>query len=101
MTMKEKNNLSEIIFNKIGYGKIHALPRPTDQAIDRALRKKIEVSQSKGDIIINVGYGYYRPDLSVPEELAEYNAYIRQKKSKLRSEMITLEAMEKTANKYK
>lgn len=93
-----KNSKYDDLFIQIGSGKENALSRPQNPLRDRRLRKSIENAQGKGDIIINVGDGYYRPDLSNPVEAAEFRHYINQKRSRIRAQMKTITAMENAAN---
>jgi membrane peptidoglycan carboxypeptidase len=65
---------------------------------DPVVITRIEDAQGKGDIIINLGDGYYRPDLSNPVEAAEFRHYINQKRSRIRAQMKTITAMENAAN---
>lgn len=87
------------LFYRIGTGKKNALTRPANEMQDRRLRKMIEEAQGKGDIIINLGEGYYRPDLCKPEEAEEYRHYINQKRSRIRAQLATVTAMEAAAEK--
>ena len=95
--MKKQNNASEEIFSQIGVGKNASVQRPQNVIDDRRLRKRIELAQANGDIIINVGRGYYRPDLNVPEEAEEFHHYINAKKSRIHAHLKTIKAMEKAA----
>ena len=57
----------------------------------------VEEAQIGGRIIINVGNGYYEPDLSDPVEELEYRHYIMAKKSRIRKMAQTIHEMEMTA----
>lgn len=97
--MSRQKCAGESLFKQIGTGKENAVTRPRNECEDRGLRKMVENAQAKGDIIINLGSGYYRPDLSNPEEIREYHHYIAQKRSRIRSHLKTITAMEGTAAK--
>ena len=63
------------LFSRIPDGHTNPLRRPSDSYTDRRLRTMVEDANNKGDCIINVGSGYYRPlpDDEVDEkELHEY-----------------------------
>lgn len=85
------------LFNMIGRGKENALKRNRNDPQDRMLRRLIENAQNEGDIIINLGQGYYRPILSRPSELLEYRRYIEQKESRLRKFARSITRMQTTA----
>lgn len=93
--MKTKNQEAMEAFNRIETGKHAAVSRPRDPRSDRVLRKMIEEAQSNGDIIINLGDGYYRPDFSKPDEVQEYRHYIAQKESRITAHQKTINGMQK------
>lgn len=62
--------------NDIPYGHKNPMSRPSDVIEDRKLRKKIEVANSNGDCIINVGNGYYRPVPGDPVDEKELDEYL-------------------------
>ena len=72
---------AEMLFSMIG-DREHAVKRPKDHNKDRRLRNKVEMAQLNGERIINEGYGYYRADLSKPEEAMAYRRYVRGLKSR-------------------
>lgn len=95
--MKDKTYVVKDLFAQIGVGKKNILKRPGNSYDDRILRKKIQEAQESGDIIINVGEGYYRPILAIPEEKLEFEHYINSKKSRINAHARTIAAMERTA----
>lgn len=54
---------AEALFNRISYGHDNAVSRPINEYEDRCFRKMIEEANNTDDCIINVGDGYFRPDL--------------------------------------
>ena len=88
---------AENLFYEIQKGREHAVRRPKSAASDRRLRRMVEEAQTGGRIIINVGNGYYEPDLSDPVEELEYRHYIMAKKSRIRKMAQTIHEMEMTA----
>ena len=78
--MKDKTTAAEDLFYRIGYGRESRVERPRNRAVDRSLRRMIGEwnEHSDNDTIINVGDGYYKPRLSVPEEKLECKQYIAQ-----------------------
>lgn len=66
--MKEE---SITLFERIGHGRENGVKRPPNPDTDRRLRKMIESSNAAGDCIICGKYGYYRPDVSRPDEIKE------------------------------
>jgi hypothetical protein len=78
--MKDKKKAAEDLFCRIGYGRESRVERPRNRAVDRSLRRMIGEwnEHSDNDTIINVGDGYYKPRLSVPDEKLECKQYIAQ-----------------------
>lgn len=78
--MKDKKKAAEDLFYRIGYGRESRVERPRNRAVDRSLRRMIGEwnEHSDNDTIINVGDGYYKPRLSVPDEKLECKQYIAQ-----------------------
>lgn len=62
--------------NDIPYGHKNPLPRLSNPTEDRKFRKEIEVANSNGDCIINVGNGYYRPIPGDKVDEKEFNEYL-------------------------
>lgn len=62
--------------NDIPYGHREPMKRPADPYEDRVLRKSIETANNKGDCIINVGSGYYRPIPGDPVDEKDFNEYL-------------------------
>lgn len=88
---------AQYLFEKIGKGRRNGVSRPSHMASDRALRRLISEANKQGDIIIPLETGgYYRPDLSVPEERAEANIYLRKELHRIRELEEKAFAMEKT-----
>lgn len=50
----------EELFNQIGFGKENSVSRPSNERVDRKLRKIIERENTNGDCIISGKSGYYR-----------------------------------------
>lgn len=66
---------AEQFFSRIPNGHTNPLRRPSNSYTDRVLRRMVEDANNKGDCIINVGSGYYRPlpnDEVDEKELHEY-----------------------------
>ena len=85
-TPKEKSH-AEILFDKIGTGKEHAVVvshRDNNDVTARTFRNMVAVARRNGDVIINDGdgAGYYRPNLDRPEEIDAARHYIRSLLSK-------------------
>lgn len=61
-----------ILFESIGKGKENRTERPEKGGdTDRRLRQLVQRAREAGELIINVGQGYYRPILTRPEEVLE------------------------------
>lgn len=67
---------AESLFAQIGYGRENAIPRPANKSIDRFLREMVARANESGDVVINVGEGYYRPRPWIAIEKAEYKEYV-------------------------
>lgn len=81
------------LLDMIPTGHRDPLPRPDDPILDRQLRKAIEIANKTGDCIINVGEGYYRPDVNDIVDLKELHEYInkeRARASEIRTKVFTL-----------
>lgn len=63
------------LFNKITFGRENAVKRPPDEYTDRILRDLVNEANHKGDCIINVGKGYYKPRPSNAVEALDYKKY--------------------------
>ena len=79
-TPKEKSH-AEILFDKIGTGKEHALKvshRDNNDRTARDFRDIVAVARRNGDVIINDadGAGYYRPNLDREDEVDAARHYI-------------------------
>ncbi len=79
-TGKPKSH-AEILFDKIGTGKEHAVKvshRDNNDKTARELRELVAIANRNGDAIINEadGCGYYRPNLDRPEEADAARHYV-------------------------
>ena len=90
---------ADALFNQIMMGKENAVPRPSNQSVDRALRKRIEEAQKNGRVIINDDdkVGYYEPDWSDEVQVLAYRHYINKQKSRIKAHADAIWAMERTA----
>lgn len=66
---------AESLFSYIGYGRENAVNRPTNRTVDRYLRDLVARANERGEVIINVGEGYYRPRFFDPVERMEFEEY--------------------------
>lgn len=73
--MKPKEQAQKL-FSHIGYGRENAVTRPTNRTIDRYLRDMVARANEQGEVIINVGNGYYKPRFFDPVERMEFEEYI-------------------------
>ena len=85
-TPKEKSH-AEILFDKIGTGKEHAVKvshRDNNDVTAREFRRLVSEANKQGDAIINEGdgMGYYRPNMERPEEAEAAQHYINSLLSK-------------------
>ena len=81
-TTPEEKSEAEILFDKIGTGKEHAVKvshRDNNDRTAREFRKLVSIARREGDLIINEGdgAGYYRPNMDRPEEADAAKHYIR------------------------
>lgn len=81
-TTPEEKSEAEILFDKIGTGKEHAVKvshRDNNDVTARDFRSMVAVARRNGDVIINEGdgAGYYRPNTDRPEEIEAAKHYIR------------------------
>ena len=67
---------AESLFLQIGYGRENAIVRPENKTLDRHLRDLVTQANENGEVIINVGEGYYRPRPWIIAEKMEFNEYI-------------------------
>ena len=75
---------AEDLFNKIPKGHRNALQRPTDQTVDRQLRRLIAKAREEGRIIISNDQGYYEADTKDPIDMIEYHAFVKKQESRIR-----------------
>ena len=80
-TTPERRSHAQILFDRIGTGKEHAVKvnsRDNNNVIARELRGLIAKANQNGDAIINDGdgCGYYRPNLDRPEEADAARHYV-------------------------
>lgn len=69
--------------NKIPVGHEHPVKRPLgNPSLDRKLRAAIEQANRNGDCIINIGSGYFRPDLNDEIDGAYLAAYLTKEAAK-------------------
>ncbi|WP_342756773.1 hypothetical protein [Kineothrix sedimenti] len=81
--MKRKDEALRL-FNLIPDGHTEPLQRPSNTYTDRILRTMIEDANKKGDCIINVGHGIYRPVPGDPVDEAELKRYLASELSRAR-----------------
>ena len=101
-TIKEKSH-AEILFDKIGTGKEHAYKldrRNNNDPVQREFRRIVSAHIKDGDVIINEGdgTGYYRPDISRPEEREAAEHYVASLISKANNLMNTAQAIQEKLN---
>lgn len=92
---------ADFLYSLIPNGHANPLQRPSDRGVDRALRKMIEDANSKGDCIINVGSGYYRPLPGNPVDVKEFHEYMKKDLSRARRVLKKRLAMKRTFEKWK
>lgn len=78
-TTFEQKSEAERLFSLIGEGIGHAIARPKDPKTDRRLRQLIADANTRGDCIINVGFGYFRPG---DDDSYEFELYIAGERSR-------------------
>lgn len=61
-------------FKSIKIGKANAFIPP--KSIAREFSSYVDKQNSKGDVVINIGNGYYRPNPLSPEEKDEFATYL-------------------------
>ena len=81
-TTPEEKSEAQILVEKIGTGKEHAVKvshRDNNDVTAREFRDLVAIARRNGDPIINEGdgSGYYRPNMDRPEEAAAARRYIR------------------------
>lgn len=86
ITPKAKSH-AEILFDKIGTGKEHAVKvshRDNNDVTAREFRRLVSEANKHGDAIINEGdgAGYYRPNMERPEEAEAAQHYVNSLLSK-------------------
>lgn len=84
---------AESLFSYIGYGRENAVNRPTNRTVDRYLRDLVARANERGEVIINVGNGYYRPRFSDPVERSEFEEYINKDISRANKTKVKVEMM--------
>lgn len=80
-----RESKAEQLFSRIPDGHENPLRRPSDSYTDRALRRMVEDANNKGDCIINVGRGYYRPLPNDPVDVKEFHEYMNKEQHHIRS----------------
>lgn len=85
------------LFDRIPAGHAEPLRRPKNGNIDRLLRDKVTDANCTDTTIINVGNGYYKPDLHDPVDLKEFKEYISKDRSRAKKINIKINAMLKRA----
>lgn len=98
--MRRKSK-AEQLFSRIPDGHENPLRRPSDDYTDRALRRMVEDANNKGDCIINVGRGYYRPLPNDPVDVKELHEYLNKDLSRARKVLKKRLAMRMTFEKWK
>ena len=66
---------AESLFSRIGDGRQNAVTRPLNRTVDRYLRDLVAQANERGEVIINIGNGYYRPRFFDPVERIEFEEY--------------------------
>lgn len=89
------------LFDLIPDGHAEPLQRPSNKYTDRILRNLIEDANKKGDCIINVGRGIYRPIPGNPVDDAEFKQYTNSDLSRARSILFKRFCMIKTYTERK
>ena len=67
---------ASIAFKSIGIGRENAYIPP--KSIEKEFSDLVNIQNSKGDVIINLGDGYYRPNPLSDQGDEEFNAYLTQ-----------------------
>lgn len=92
---------AEYLFNQISTGHKRALPRPSNSATDRMLRRMVEDANMHGDCIINVGHGYYRPDPADDVDAFELNQYCAKELKRARTIQLKRLSMRQTFERWR
>lgn len=96
--MSEKS--ARFLFACIGRGKENRVERPEKGGdTDRHLRRLVQNARENGDLIINVGQGYYRPILTRTEELLETKEFFAKEDSRARKIFKRNRALKRTFEK--
>lgn len=79
-----RESIAAQFFSRIPDGHANPLKRPANRYTDRVLRKMVEVANNKGDCIINVGSGYYRPLPNDEVDAGEFQEYMNKELARAR-----------------
>lgn len=86
---------AEEYFGRIRIGNRNAVKRPMNDAVDRPFRGMVEDANIHGDCIVNVGFGYFRPDPSDPADEKYMNEYLAKELSRARKILLKRMKMRK------
>ena len=81
------------LFDRIPIGHAEPLKRPLNKSVDRLLRDKVNTANLTDTTIINVGNGYYKPDLHNIVDLKEFNEYLAKDLSRIKDLWLKRKAM--------
>lgn len=98
---RRKRMNAEEIFEQIGFGKENSVSRPSNEYVDRKLRRIIERANTNGDCIISGKNGYYRPLQDRSEEQHELNHYLSSELHRARAILHKRERMIDTSKKWR
>lgn len=83
-------------FNNIRTGNRNAVKRPMNDTVDRPFREMVEDANNHGDCIVNVGFGYFRPDPKDPVDEKYLNEYLAKELSRARKILLKRMKMKKS-----
>ena len=89
--------LADILFNMIENDELMGKPikRPLNRTVDRAFRKKVEKANREGDVVINIGDGYFRPDRNDESDEWAYRLYRAKELKRAKSIIDKIQSMDK------
>jgi len=93
--MKTLSKETMALFSKIPTGYNNAMYVPNENC---SFRRAVKVANCKGDLIINIGTGYFRPDLNDKKDVELVNRYLEKERARAVKTLFKLGKMQKTVN---